>query len=191
MPADDQLPTYGRFYMHSAVRGDPDYEDTKKPVFHDVLMCEIAIKGDKNTSISKRVFENDGETPIEHPQLGDLREAYPIAWGAFKTGNEDYMEGSPLGALPGIGLSMKRNLQADGIMNLEDLAGLPDSVVSGKAGISELRAKAIAYLAAMEPEKAAEAEAERQAEMDDLKAQIAELQAAQKPKRGRPKQEVA
>ena len=190
MPADEQLPTYGRFYMHSTVRGDPDYEQAKKPVFHDVLMCEIAIKGDHNTSISKIVFESDGETPINHPNLGDLRDIYPVAWIAFTSGNEDYMEGSPLDVLPGLGVSMKRNLQADGIMNIEDLAGLSDSIITSQAGLLELRKKAQAYLAAMEPEKAAEAEAERQSEMDELKAQIAELQAAQKPKRGRPAKEA-
>ena len=190
MPADEQLPTFGRFYEHSTLRGDPEFEDGNKPVYHDVLMCEIAIKGDKNTSISKRVFKDDGETAVEHPTLGDLREAYPLAWNAFKSGSDEYMEGSPLDSIPGIGVSAKRNLQSEGIMSIEDLAGLQDSVVTGKQGMQELRKKAKAYLTAMEPEKAAAEEAERQAEMDELKAQIAELQAAQKPKRGRPAKEA-
>jgi hypothetical protein len=153
-------------------------------------MCEIAIKGDSNTSMSKRVFEDDGETLIMHPRLGPLTEAYPVAWKAYQTGSEDYMEGSPLDAIPGIGISAKRNFQSQGIMSIEDLAGLQDNVVLGQAGMLDLRKKAQAYLTAMEPEKAAEEEAARQAQMDELKAQIAELQAAQKPKRGRPKAEA-
>ncbi len=168
--------------------GDTNPEN--KPQFHDVLMCEIAIKGDKNTSISKRVFESDGETPIMHPSLGDLTEAYPRAWKAYCAGSEDYMDGTPLDGIPGLGVSGKRNLQSEGIMTIEDLANLQDSLVMGKQGMLELRKKARAYLSAMEPEKAAAEEAERQAEMNELKSQIAELQAAQKPKRGRPAKEA-
>ena len=191
MPAnDEQLPTYGRFYDHSTLKGNSNPDKQNKPVYIDVLMCEIAIKGDKNTSISKRVFEDDGTTAIDHPGLGALPEAYPRAWKAYKSGSEDYMDGSPLDAIPGLGVSGKRNLQSEGIMTIEDLAALPDSIVDSKSGMLELRKKAQAYLTAMEPEKVAAEEAERQAEMDELKAQIAELQAAQKPKRGRPKAEA-
>jgi len=191
MPAqDEQLPTYGRFYLHSTVKGDPEPDKHNKNVYHDVLMCEIAIKGDMNTSISKPVYESDGETPIEHPNLGNLTEAYPRAWKAYQSGSDEYMDGSPLDAIPGLGVSAKRNLQSEGIMSIEDLANLSDTIVGNKQGMVELRKKAQAYLTAMEPEKAAAAESERQAEMDELKAQIAELQAAQKPKRGRPKAEA-
>lgn len=189
MPAEDeQLPTYGRFYIHSTLLGDTDPE--AKPKYHDVIMCEIAIKGDKNTSISKRVFESDGETPIIHPTIGDLTEAYPRAWKAYRAGSEDYMDGTALDVLPGIGVSAKRNLQSEGIMSVEDLANLQDSLVMGKQGMLDLRKKAQAYLAVLEPEKAEAEKAAQQAEMDDLKAQIAELQAAQKPKRGRPAKEA-
>ena len=193
MPAEDeQLPTYGRFYIHSTVMGDTNPEN--KPQFHDVVMCEIAIKGDKNTSISKRVFESDGETPIAYPRMGQdpmtLIDSYPRAWKAYTAGSEDYMEGSPLDVLPGVGMSAKRNLQSEGIMSVEDLANLQDSLVMGKQGMLDLRKKARAYLAVLEPEKAEAKEAARQAEMNELKAQIAELQAAQKPKRGRPAKEA-
>lgn len=189
MPAEDeQLPTYGRFYLHSTVTGNNDPE--AKPKYHDVVMCEIAIKGDKNTSISKPVFEADGETPIIHPTIGDLTEAYPRAWKAYRAGSDDYMDGTALDVLPGVGVSAKRNLQSEGIMSVEDLANLQDSLVMGKQGMLDLRKKAQAYLAVIEPEKAEAKEAERQQEMDDLKAQIAELQAAQKPRRGRPAKEA-
>lgn len=186
MPADEQLATYGRFYMHSALKGDPHPDQHNKPVYHDVLMCEISIKGDKNTSVSKRVFEDDGETPIMHPNLGDLREIYPRAWKAYQMGSEEYMDGTPLDVIPGLGVSGKRNLQSEGIQTVEDLAGLPDNVVIGKSGMLDLRKKAQAYLAAMEPEKE---DAEKQAMLDkmaEMEAKIAELS---KPKRGRPKRE--
>jgi hypothetical protein len=181
MPVDEQLPTYGQFYDHAAILGDND--PTAKPKWADYVMCEITIKGDKNTSNSKRVFEDDGVTPIDHPTIGDLTIAYPRAWAAFQNNSPEYIDGTQLEVLPGIGKSAARNLQNDGIMTVEELAGLPDSVVINKSGMLELRNKAQAYMNVIEPEKA---QAEKQAMVDtiaQLQAQMAELQ---KPKRGRP-----
>jgi len=174
MPADDQLPTYARFYVHSQLQGDPNPSEHNKPVYKDVVYAEVMIKGDKNTSFARPKRDSDEKD-------------YPMAWKAFVEGNDDYSEGTPLKNIPGVGLSDQRNLQSEGIMSVEDLAALDDNVVLGRAGMVDLRKKAQAYLKVLDPELEAQKEAERQAEMDELKAQIAELQAAQQPKRGRPK----
>ena len=182
MPVGEELSTYGQFYDHCTLLGNNDTQ--AKPKYKDVVMCEISIIGDKNTSNSKRVFEDDGVTPIVWPKLGDLTLAYPRAWASFQNNSNEYIDGTQLEVLQGIGKSAARNLQSDGIMTVEDLAKLPDSVVTGISGMLDLRKRAQAYMSVIEPEKAA---AEKQAmvdEMDEMKRQIAELSA--KPKIGRP-----
>ena len=180
MPADERLPTYARFYLHSQLQGDPEPDKDNKPVYADIVYAEVIIKGDKNTSFGRPKRTSD-ETD------------YPKAWNGFVEGNDDYSEGTPLKNMPGVGMSDQRNLNSDGIMCVEDLAALPDSVVIGKSGMVDLRKKAAAYLSFLNPEKAERKEAERQAEMDGLKDQLAALQEQiNKPrKRGRPAKKEA
>jgi hypothetical protein len=192
MPASEQLPTFARFYLHSAVKGDPNPEGGSDPVYHDVIMAEVFVKGDRNTSMSKRVFKDDGETAVEYYTADKkafiLTEKYPIAWKAYQEGSDDYAEGTPLKALPKLGVSAIRNLHTSGIMCVEDLAQLADSVCIGESGMTTLRAQAKSFLEFMEPEKRAAEKKARDDEMQGLKDQIAELKALMTPKpRGRPK----
>ena len=175
MPAE-QLPTYARFYEHSTLMGDPAPQLNNPPVYHDVVMAEIFIKGDKNTSHSKLATDK-------------LKEMYPVAWKAYQEGSDDYSEGTPLKALPKMGVSAIRNLQTQGIMSVEDLAYLSDSVVIGNPGMQELRKNAKSFLDYMEPGKVqAEKDAQKE-EMDGLREQLAEMKALlqSKPKRTRRK----
>ena len=191
MPAE-QLPTFARFYLHSAVKGDADPDRKSDPVYHDVVMAEVFVKGDRNTSMRKLVFKDDGVTPVDYYDAERksfiLTEKYPIAWKAYQDGSDDYAEGTPLKALPKMGMSAIRNLQTNGIMCVEDLAQLSDSVCIGNAGMTTLRKQAIAFLEFLEPERLEAQQKARDEEMQDLKDQIAELKAIIAPKpRGRPK----
>ena len=179
--------TYAQFYVHPQLQGDGNYKD--------VILAEIFIMGNKNTSISKPVFGLD-EKPIEY-QGQTLIDKYPRAWAAFRREDGAELDGDPLRNLAGVGPGQIRNLENMGIETIEDLANLADNVVIGESGMLDLRKKAQAYIAAMHPEKleaerqASEERAQEQAnQINNLQEQLAALQAKleEKPKpRGRPK----
>lgn len=130
MPAS----TYARFYTHPVKNV---VKSTKEaPFFEDVVYAEIFIKGDKNTSFGRPKIEQDEED-------------YPKAWAAYSKGVEVQETGMGLNFLPNLSPSMQMNLNATGVMTIEDLAELDDSVVLGVQGMVDLRKRAIAYLAAM------------------------------------------
>ncbi len=135
MPASN---TYARFYTHPVL----NVVETKKighEFYEDTIYAEIFIKGDKNTSFGRPKIEQD-ETD------------YPKAWTAFSKGIEIQETGTGLNNLPNISPSAQMNLNATGIMTIEDLAELDDSVVIGVQGMLDLRKRAQAYLAVMKDE---------------------------------------
>jgi predicted RecB family nuclease len=128
MPAD----TYARFYVHPQLQHDDTYKD--------VVYVEIFIKGDKNTSFSRPMKEED-------------KTMYPNGWNAFKDQDFELSDGTPLQAIPGMSPSAMIELKSTGINTVEDLAELSDGVVLGHPGMVTLRKRAQAYIAASEVEK--------------------------------------
>jgi predicted flap endonuclease-1-like 5' DNA nuclease len=107
-------------------------------VYEDKVYAEIFIKGDKNTSFSRPKEDAD-------------ERQYPKAWESFDKGKEVDEDGISLKMLPSISPSTQMNLNATGIYTVEDLAELNDSVVIGVQGMVDLRKRAQAYLAALNP----------------------------------------
>ena len=152
MPTSD---TYARFYIHPSLISGKAKTDTA--IYDDKLYAEIFIKGSTNTSFSRPKTDQDEI---------DFKEE----WSAYSN-NEDYKSsGTSLRTLPNIGPSAEMNLNAKGVMSVEDLASLADGVVFGESGMVDLRKQAQAYMAVIEPEKA---DAEKQALTD----QLADMQA--------------
>lgn len=200
MPAQD---TYGKFYQHPQLDGQ-HFNATGEKKFNDVVMVEVFIKGNTKNSISKPVFDSKGE-PVITDTGESFLELYPRAWAHYNHEAGIDVDGTPLRLMGGIGAGQIMNLNAQGIETVEDLANLLDNVVVGEPGMTDLRKKAQAYLAALDPEKA---EAERKAaaeEIDALKRQVSKLQSEMQKaldnqtiphkeppkKRGRPKKEEA
>ena len=127
MPAHKD--TFGRFYMHPSLQADGSYKD--------VAYVEIFIKGNKNTSFSR-------------PMKNEDKENWPKAWKAFQDEGFVVSTGTSLRSLPGIGPSQVLNLNAVNIHSIEDLADLGESALHDIQGARELQKRAKAYLAAME-----------------------------------------
>jgi hypothetical protein len=177
--------TYGVFYDHAQPQADG--------TFKDVVMVELFITGNSNTSTSKCVYDENGE--LVRFESNDERngktypELYPKAWAKYSKDVEYTEAGVDLSNLQ-IGPSAIKNLQAEGIDTVEDLAELSDSVVLGVPGRLDLRKKAQAYMAALRPEKAAAEREAAEREKADLLDRIRKLedQINQPKKRGRPKE---
>jgi hypothetical protein len=129
MPAHED--TYGRFYNHPQPQGDGS--------FKDVVYVEVMIKGNKNTSFSRPVTEED-------------KTNWPRAWSAFRNNSPEMTDGNPVSVLPGLGPSQVMNLQALGILSVEDLAEMSDNACDEFMGGLTMRNRAKAYLAAMKAE---------------------------------------
>ena len=185
MPAP--IDTYGNFYIHASKKGGDGPDE-----WEDVTMVEVFIKGNPNASISKRVYDADGD-PVKDREGRTFMELYPKAWAHFN--REEYSEegGTPLKDIAGVGPSQILNLSAQGIETAEDLAELPDNVVIGESGMLDLRNRAQAYLASRYPEKQKAIDDAKEAELEELKAKVAQMEAMmnQPKKRGRPRKEAA
>jgi predicted flap endonuclease-1-like 5' DNA nuclease len=134
MPASD---TYARFYNHPKLNV-PESRKLGKQHYDDAIYIEIYIRGDKNTSFSR-------------PKKSEDENTYPREWREFDTGQSIPLEGSPLNVLPNISPATEKNLNAEGVRTVEDLANLSDAVVLGVQGRVDLRKRAVAYLAAIDP----------------------------------------
>jgi hypothetical protein len=177
MPANDQpATTYGKFYQHAQLDGQY-FADTGKEKFDDVVMVEIFIKGSTKASISKRVYDDDGD-PVTNQQGETFIDMYPKAYQSFMRDTGAEVDGTPIRNMGGAGPGQIMNLQAQGIESVEDLAGLEDNVVIGEPGMLDLRKKAQAYLAALHPEQAEAEKAEKEQEMETLRLEVQQMKDA-------------
>jgi len=172
MPESKDDQTYARFYIHPSVDGNASAQANKN-IYKDVIMAEVFIKGSRNTSSS-------------HIKTDEDEERFSREWNEFLTG-EEVIDGTPLSALPGLGPSAEMNFKSQGIVTVEDLANLSDGVVLGTPGMVEMRKRALAYLAAMEPERGEANENLLMDEINALKAEIEAMKSTEKPKRKRRK----
>jgi hypothetical protein len=168
--------TYARFYVHPQLQGDESIKQGRD-VYKDVIYVEVMIKGDKNTSFSRPMQEQD-------------KEDYPKAWAAYKENDYELSDGTPIKMMPGMSPSAEIELRSMGINSVEDLAALHDGVVLGNPGMVTLRKRAQAYVAAcmVKPEK------EESTEQEEEPVNVEEMEntpeIVPKRKRGRPRKNV-
>lgn len=146
------------------------------PVFIDKIFCKIVIPGEVQNIVVHEVKGQRGE---------ELKRHYPQQWAAFQQGIETPLQGFPLVEwnLP---RSQVETLKAMRFRTVEDLSTASDLQLQNIMGGYELRSRAKAFLDRAKDsaatEKLAADNARLQAQIDDLKAQIA---AIGEPKRGR------
>lgn len=161
-----------RFYV-KPVQDQRASNEQGKPVFKDVEIIEIRVPGQKSF--------------VAHPVNTNDIKRFPRHWEAYKsrTGDTEYLEGTPLKEWPLVTRSQAEELSFANVKTVEQLAAMPDSNASSFMGMNMLRAKAKEWLEnAAEFKKAAELKAQlskRDEEIETLKAQMADLMKAKKP----------
>lgn len=155
-----------RFY----IKPRPDSVETKKqgkPCFKDVDYIEIRVPGQRNW--------------VARPASAADIARFPRHWEAYKnrTSEDDYIEGTLLAEWPLITRSQVEEFAFAGVKTVEHLAAMPDVNVSQFMGAGTLKEKAKQWLEqALDGKAKADLQAElskRDAEIDELKAQMAEL----------------
>lgn len=140
-----------------------------RDVFDTVTWCEIKVPGERDTVTG----------PV-HKMQPDPRLRFPAAWAAYQKDNStEGIVGTPLKEVAWLSRGEVETLKAAGLRTLENLADLNDANVTSLPGGLALRAKAKATIQATKDgaplQKMAEELAKRDAQIADLKQQMADL----------------
>lgn len=158
-----------KFEMHAASDYDAS-EAAGRPIRRDVPYIWKFAPGDKGNIVHRPVRDSD-------------KKAYPRLWDAFEAGREAPIEGTALTEWPPMPRSLAEDLAYDHVRTVEQLAALPDGSIN-RPGVQAFKQKAISWLKTAREGASAErlaAElAERDARLQALEAQNAELMAMAK-----------
>lgn len=150
-----------QFYKHAELDSFQTQAQGRK-IFNEHVYVRILMPANRLNVIERRATDED-------------RARFRKQFIAFVQGGEQLASGTPLSELPTISAAQVLELKALKVDTIEQLAGMADTTAQllGTGG-PELKARAVRYL-----DRAANAE-ELSSEVRELKAQLAELMAAQK-----------
>lgn len=168
------------------------------------FVCYAPVHSIMSTRIWERV--NDLRPPEsldgddEGKKMAFLRHRWAMiepAYEAWKKGAELPVNGTPLGAWPGINQDQAQVFIRAGLRTVEDVASMPDSVLTKVhlPNVREFRQQAKAFLEATDRNVVADKLAQQDKQIQDLNERLAAamelLDEANKPKRGpgRPRKE--
>jgi hypothetical protein len=162
-----------QFYLQPVRQGAAS-EKAGRDIFKDEEYIWIRFAGDRTREIRR---------PVDHQGSGGHApdsERFPKAWQAFKNSQAQVQEGTPLSSFPKLGTSTVLNFKAYNIHTVEQLAAVPDSALHNLGtGAMQMREDAKAWLKAASDTalvtQQQETIARQQADIDMLKAQLAEL----------------
>lgn len=173
--ADEFMHLTPRFYSKPIKNERKTRENNGVPVFENVEMCEIRVANDKGTIHHHRTDE--GIHLFREGGLGGLtrwltpKDIFPDEYAAFQVGREQVTSGTPLSEAPFLSEGDRMSLKALNIFSVEALANIQDTAKLGMQGDNWVEG-AKAYLARQTDFAA---DAKLRAELDTLKAQLAEL----------------
>jgi hypothetical protein len=140
-----------------------------RPIFDDVDMIEIRVRGTKDNI-------------VQRPVRADDKQRFRDAWRAHQDGEKAVQSGTPLAQWPVMSTSQVEEMKYLGFVTVEQIAEANDGVVSGIAGLQTLKNKAKAFIefskGAAPIEQLQNKLAESANETETLRRQLAETQAA-------------
>lgn len=152
--ADADARLYIEFYMHYERDEDASVKEGR-PIFRDCEFMRITVPGDRNNILERAV--------------GDLdRRRFAARYTAWKqSGEQTHEVGTPLDQWPLVTRSQVEELRYFQIRTVEHLSNANDQACQRIPGLTQLRDKAQAWLAATKDTKAAEKLAADLKERDD------------------------
>lgn len=181
--ADDDSRLIVTFENHP-VLNESKSKELGRPFFDDMEVCRIRMSGDR---LQSPVFPAWSEAPggLEDPYTGLTRpasysEKYAKQYKAFKAGEQQVKEGTPLEALPFLTPAKVKELKAVHVYTAEGLAALDGANLKtlGQGG-REWKEKAKAYLenaaGSAHSTKLAEENLYYKQQIDDLRKELAQI----------------
>jgi hypothetical protein len=163
--------TLGVEFFVKAVENIRRSKEEGRTIYEDVEYVRITLPGDKN---NERVTHAHEMHYVPHMKRQmTYAERFKASYEAFKDEREDFVHGTPLSAVTNIVTPSEREeLAAQKVRTVEQLAGLQDRAIAKLGpGWREKVERAQAFLRA----------SEGSAEVDELKARIAQLEAMMSP----------
>ena len=151
------------------------------PTFTEMDFIRIEFPGDM-----KKVWDQPVNF-VDAPLRPSDPKRFPREWKAYQEG-QVIADGTPLAAWSGLTPGDVKKFNSMSIYSVEQLANVADGNLSALGlGGREARESARLHILALEAARPAAANAAVSAELEELRAQVAALTAAQdKPRRGRP-----
>lgn len=140
-----------------------------RPIFDDREMIEIIFPADRKRTVVAPA--NEMHYVPHHKQQMTYAERFKPIYEQWKTGNAEYVHGTPLSQAAFATPAMIEEMKREKIVTVEQLAGLPDNAVARLGpGWRERRDQAQAFLKS----------ADSTSEIAALRAEIERLKAGQK-----------
>lgn len=154
------------FFREDTVLNKAKTEREGRPIYDAVVLLEKIVPGDPSNRPVRPMREQD-------------KSDFPREWAAFQAKREQQIPGTPLSAVPWLSRTQIAEYNALAIFTVEQLATLPESVASRIMGFHTIKAKAENFLKAAQDsaymERMAAAGKEKDAQIEALRAEIAEL----------------
>lgn len=183
----DDSKVWAEFRMHPVIDGVASKE-AGRTIKKDVPHIKIIQPGESRLSV------------YDQPATNEDIARFPRQWEAFKAGQDQGVQGSPLSLLFPESPAIVENLKSVGIRTIEQLANLPDTGLQNVGmGARGWKDKAVTYLAAAEKgkdfhglsDRVEKMELQARADKDRIAALEAALaEAATKRGPGRPRNET-
>ena len=156
-------------FFSSPLKNDEKSLEEGRPIFDDVDMIEIRVRGTKDNIVQRPVRPDD-------------KVRFRDAWRHHQAGEQAAQSGTPLAQWPIMASSQVEEMKYLGFVTVEQIANASDSVVSGITGMQGLKNKAKAFI---EFSKGAAPIEQLQAKLEEssnvvetLQRQLADTQAA-------------
>lgn len=161
------------FFKSIAVQDEAASRAAGRPIFRDREVVEIRIAGERNFAPvvpAHSMWRREGGSEITYAQR------WPDAYARFQEGREQVASGTPLSELPFLTEAKRQELRSLKVYTAEALASLDGKNLAnlGTQG-REYKTQAAAYL---ERAQGSARDVALAAEVEALKAQIAEMQSA-------------
>jgi hypothetical protein len=150
---------------NSPVQDKPATEEAGRPIFKEIPFISIRAPGDKLMAVVRPIMEMD-------------KRRFPEHWKKYLAREEQTVSGTPLSEWGGVTRSQIEEMKFFNIHSVEQLAGMADNNTQGMRGLITLKQKAAAYLEASDKNATTSALTTAKSEIEELKAQMAELLAA-------------
>lgn len=121
-----------RFYMHP-LKDEEKSLEAGRPIFKDTELVEIRVRGDRNSV-------------VVHPVSDADKQRFPHQYRAFKEGQAEITQGTPLKEWPIASASMVEELKYLGFLTVENVAAASDSACDKVPGLRQLKKRAAAYI---------------------------------------------
>lgn len=153
-------------FFVDAVENPRKSKEAGRPIYEDREFIRIAFPGDNKKSHVAPAHELHYVGPAKRQMT--YAERFNASYEAFKRGQADYQAGTPIDIFPGLTPSQRQELKSQQIRTVEQLAGLRDAVITKLGpGWRQRVTDAKAFLS----------RSKSTAEVDALRAELAELKA--------------